>query len=55
MPSRHKVGHFRVSDAAYALFGSVLNALDEMMRVVPPDVFFEADQKFGLLKAAAPH
>ncbi len=22
MPSRHKVGHFRVSDAAYALFGS---------------------------------
>jgi hypothetical protein len=38
----------------YALFGKVLSALDEMMRVMPASTFFAAEQKLALLKKLAP-
>lgn len=49
-----EVGAFRVDDATYVLFGEVLNALDEMMRVMPVSAFLEANQKLALLKELAP-
>ena len=49
-----EIGEFRVDDATYALFGNVLNALDEMMRVMPLSTFIVANQKLTLLKELMP-
>lgn len=48
-----EIGAFRVDDATYVLFGEVLNALDEMMRVMPASAFIAADEKLAILKSLA--